>query len=205
MRTLFPIFLKLAGRPCLVVGAGQIAAQKIEALLLSGAQLTVVAPQASQLIQSLAHAGRLTWIERAFTPSDLDDMTIVIGATGDATVNEEVFRNAVTRRVLCNAVDEPERCHFYYPAVVRRGDLQIAISTNGHSPALAQRLRAELEALIVPEYEGLLQWLGRVRTMLFRRVMDPQLRRKTLHRIASHEVSERFLRARRSSGKERIS
>jgi precorrin-2 dehydrogenase/sirohydrochlorin ferrochelatase len=159
----------------------------------------VVAPQATESIQALAAEGRLTWIARTFEPSDLDGNLLVVAATGDRAVNEEVFRAAATRHVLCNAVDEPEHCDFYYPAVVRRGDLQIAISTSGHSPALAQRLRAELETLIGPEYEDLLGWLGKVRSMLFRRCMDSQVRRKLLHRIASREVSERFLRARQRS------
>jgi precorrin-2 dehydrogenase/sirohydrochlorin ferrochelatase len=112
-----------------------------------------------------------------------------------------VYREASRRHVLCNAVDEPEHCHFYYPAVVRRGDLQIAISTAGHSPALAQRLRRELETLFGPEYEDLLRWLGRVRAMLFRRDMEPQARAKTLHRIAGSEVAARFILARRRSGR----
>jgi precorrin-2 dehydrogenase/sirohydrochlorin ferrochelatase len=199
MPPLFPIFLKLQAQPCVVVGAGRIAEQKIGALLASGARVRVVAPQATESIRTLAAAGRLSWIERRFEPSDLDGHLLVVAATGDRFVNEEVFRAAATRHVLCNAVDEPEHCDFYYPAVVRRGDLQIAISTSGHSPALAQRLRAELETLIGPEYEDLLGWLGKVRSMLFRRCMDSQVRRKLLHRIASREVSERFLRARQRS------
>lgn len=196
MPALFPMFLKLEAQPCVVVGAGRIAEQKIGALLASGARVRVVAPQATESIQALAAAGRLSWIERRFEPSDLDVSLLAVAATGDRSVNEEVFRAAGSRHVLCNAVDEPEHCDFYCPAVVRRGDLQIAISTSGHSPALAQRLRMELEALIGPEYEDLLRWLGRARSLLFRCCQDPQLRKKTLHRIASREVSERVLRAR---------
>lgn len=199
MPALFPMFLKLEAQPCVVVGAGRIAEQKIGALLASGARVRVVAPQATESIQALAAEGRLSWIERGFEPSDLDGSLLAVAATGDRCVNEEVFRAAGSRHVLCNAVDEPEHCDFYYPAVVRRGDLQIAISTSGHSPALAQRLRMQLETLIGPEYEDLLRWLGRARSLLFRRCQDPQLRKKTLHRIASREVSERFLRARQRS------
>jgi precorrin-2 dehydrogenase len=204
MTPLFPMFLKLAGHRCLVVGAGHVAEQKIDSMLAAGAHVRVVAPEACGRIRELAESEKLTWTRRLFHPSDLDDMFLVIAATGNRSVNEEVFRGATAKQVLCNAVDEPDHCHFYYPAVVRRGDLQIAISTAGHSPALAQRLRSDLEVLIGPEYENLLQWLGRVRAMLFCRNLDPTLRRKTLRRIASREVSERFLRARQHSLRNKV-
>ncbi len=197
MSTLFPIFMKLSGEPCLVVGAGLIAEQKLEGLLASGAEVQVIAPNATDSIRQLAADGRISWIERTFEPSDVDGKVLVVAATGNRAVNEEVFRAASSRHVLCNAVDEPEHCNFYYPAVVRRGDLQIAISTAGHSPALAQRLRVELEKLFSPEYGDLLHWLGKVRTMLFRRSMDPQSRKRALHKIASREVADRFIRSRR--------
>ncbi len=195
MSALFPIFLKLSGQSCLVVGAGQIAEQKLEGLLVSGAVVAVVAPQATETIRQLAAEGRISWIERTFEPSDLEDKVLVVAATGDRAINEEVYRAACSRHVLCNAVDEPDHCHFYYPAIVRRGDLQIAISTAGHSPALAQRLRLELEALFGPEYGDLLNWLGKVRVMLFRRSMDSKSRKRALHRIASREVTSRFIQA----------
>jgi precorrin-2 dehydrogenase/sirohydrochlorin ferrochelatase len=204
MANLFPMFLKLTGQRCLVVGAGQIAEQKIDALLASGAEVRVVAPEASESVRKLAASGRLTWAARRFDPADLDDVVLAIAATCDRAVNEEVFRSASNKRVLCNAVDEPEYCHFYYPAVVRRGDLQIAISTAGHSPALAQRLRRELETLIGPEYEDLLRWLGRVRGLFFKRNIDPQLRKNALHRIASRDVFERFVHARKRHQKETV-
>ena len=192
MANLFPMFVKLEGRRCLVVGAGPIAEQKIESLLLSGADVHVVAPEATEGIQGLAASGRLHWHSRRFTPADLDGVQLVIAASGDPAVNGEVFQHCERRGIFCNAVDEPEHCRFYYPAVVRRGDLQIAVSTAGHSPALAQRLRAELEARYGPEYGPWLQWLGRVRQLFFRRPMDPQRRKDTLHRIARNEVFERF-------------
>jgi precorrin-2 dehydrogenase len=201
MANLFPMFLKLAGQRCLVVGAGAVAGQKVDALLLAGADVRVVAPVAGEAVRKLANDGRLTWMARRFDPADLDDAVLVIAATGDRAVNEEVFRYASDKRVLCNAVDEPEHCHFYYPAVVNRGDLQIAISTAGHSPALAQRLRRELEAQFGPEYVCFVNWLGRLRRLFFRRDMDSQFRKNALHRIASREVFERFVGAQRKHRK----
>src|SRR5262245_41173512 len=142
---MFPIFLKLDGRRCLVVGAGKVAEGKIRGLLEARASVEVVAPEAVWRIQKWAWEGALGWKPHTFQPADLDQVSIVIAATSVPEVNAEVFRQARLRNVLCNSVDDPQNCDFYYPAVVNRGDLQIAISTNGRSPALAQRLRRELE------------------------------------------------------------
>src|SRR5512133_677471 len=126
MPSLFPLFLKLRGRRCLLVGAGVIASQKIESLLSAGAHVHVVAPRADEVIRELVRVGRVCWSQREFRASDLGGSFLVVAATKNPEVNETVFREARSRGVLCNAVDEPERCDFYYPAVVRRGDLQIA-------------------------------------------------------------------------------
>lgn len=197
----FPLFLKLEGRKCLVVGGGAIAEQKLDGLLVSGAKVVVVAPSASERIRELANAGRLQWIARRFTPEDLRETALVIAATGDGEVNEQVYREADAQNILCNAVDEPGRCHFFYPAVVRRGDLQIAISTNGKSPALAQRLKAELENYFDVAYADWLRWLGGVRNLFFRANLAPEKRRRALHQVASRAVYERFRAAKqRRSG-----
>jgi siroheme synthase-like protein len=200
MASLFPLFLRLEGRRCLLVGAGSIAAQKLEALLISGAQVHIVAPSANKVIRELVDEGRVCWSQREFEASDLNGAALVVAATGNPEINEIVFREARARGVLCNAVDEPERCDFYYPAVVRRGDLQIAISTAGQSPALAQRIRRELESNFDQQYAGWLAWLGTVRTLLFKKPMDSTRRRQALHRIASREVYEGFVRAQERKG-----
>ena len=192
MTALFPIFLRLDGRKCVVVGAGNIAAQKLETLLDSGADLLIIAPVASSEIQDLARNGRVTWTQTEFAPEHLQGASLVIAATGNPAVNDAVYRAAQQHGVLCNSVDEPERCDFYYPALVRRGDLQIAISTAGKSPALAQRIRKELEEQFDSSYISWLNWLGTVRELFFKREIDPELRRKTLHRIAARTVFERF-------------
>src|SRR5438477_5419726 len=137
------MFLKLEGRSCLVVGAGTVAEGKINSLLLSGAVVRVVAPRANAAVQEWARTSAIRWEEREFSPLDLDDVFLVVVATSSKDVNESVFREAKSRNVLCNVVDDPEHCDFYYPAVVRRGQLQIAISTAGESPTLAQKLRRE--------------------------------------------------------------
>ncbi len=188
---LFPMFVKLAGRKCLVVGGGRVAEPKIESLLGCGADVRVVSPSVTPVIATWWRENRLTWRARGFQPSDLEDKFLVIAATSSLEVNAAVFRDAEARGVLCNAVDEPERCHFYYPAVVRRGDLQIAISTAGASPALAGRLRAELENLIGPEFAGVVERLGSARQRLFARPMDPERRRRILRRLAGFALPMR--------------
>src|SRR5437667_11790015 len=184
----FPIFLKLDGRRCLVVGAGNVAEGKIRGLLEARASVEVVAPEAVWQIQKWAWEGAIGWKARTFEPSDLDQVSIVIAATSIREVNAQVFEQARLRNVLCNAVDDPDNCDFYYPAVVNRGDLQIAISTGGRSPALAQRLRRELEEQFGPEYEAWVAELGQAREELTAKSLDAEARRKVLHEMASHEA-----------------
>ncbi len=194
---LFPIFLKPAGRRCLVVGAGRVGEAKIKSLLPAGAEVRVVAPHATRTIRSWARAGKIRWEARGFKPSDLDGAFLVVAATSSTRLHERIFRQARRRGVLCNVVDDPARCDFYYPAVVRRGRLQIAISTGGRSPALAQRLRKELERQFGPEYETWVEQLGQARRRLLARAIGPALRRRLLHRLASRQALEAFVRRRR--------
>ncbi|PYV64175.1 MAG: siroheme synthase [Acidobacteria bacterium] len=185
--SLFPLFLKLEGRKCLVVGAGNVAQSKIRSLLDSGANVRVIAPQANAAVEEWASAGVITWEARSFEAADLDGTVLVI-ATSSSAVNGTVFREAQQRNILCNAVDDPKHCDFYYGAVVRRGQLQVAISTEGQSPALAQRIRRELEAQFGPEYAGWVEELGQIRERLFASGIDPVSRRRLLHELASREA-----------------
>jgi uroporphyrin-III C-methyltransferase/precorrin-2 dehydrogenase/sirohydrochlorin ferrochelatase len=181
---LFPIFVKLEGRPVLLVGAGPVGESKVEGLLSAGASVTVVAPVATPAIQTLAEQGRLVWRRRDFTPRDLDGVAMVVAAV-PKEVARALYKAARARNVLVNSVDDPDNCDFYYPAVVKRGDLQIAISTAGHSPALAQRIRIELEHQFGPGYEAWVRQLGQTRRELFASEMAPEARRKKLHDLAA--------------------
>jgi siroheme synthase-like protein len=180
--SLFPIFVKLEGRPVLLVGAGPVGESKIGGLLSAGAVVTVVAPMATPPIQKLAEDGKIVWHQRAFDSRDLDGMTLVVAAV-PKEVARLIYEEAQIRGVLVNSVDDPDNCDFYYPAVVNRGDLQIAISTAGHSPALAQRIRIELEQQFGPEYAQWVQQLGDARRDLFATDMDPELRTQRLHEL----------------------
>ncbi len=195
---LFPMFVKLAGRHCLVVGAGAVGESKIESLLAAGADVRVIARSATKKVREWARAGRIEWKPRSFVAKDLEGMFLVVAATSSPELHEKVYREAHRRGVLCNAVDEPERCDFYYPAVVRRGELQIAISTGGRSPALAQRLRKELEQQFGPEYERWLAELGETRKKLFEKKGDRGRRKRWLHRLASQEAFRAFRRRSRT-------
>jgi len=188
------MFLKLDGRRCLVVGAGDVAESKIAGLLDAAAKVRVVAPEATPQVQSWAASGQIEWLARACEPTDLDGVFLVVAATFSPELHEQIHAEAQLRGVLCNVVDVPELCDFYYPAVARRGALQIAVSTSGESPALAQRLRKELEEQFGPEYEIWLQQLGEEREKLFAASMDPEERKRLLHDLASADAFKSFLR-----------
>jgi len=185
------MFLKLEGRRCLVVGAGKVGEGKIRSLLVSRAHVRVVAPIATAQVAAWAQAGLIEWDAREFAARDLDGAFLVVAATSLVAVNTEVHRAAQARGILCNAVDDPERCDFYYGSVVRRGQLQVAISTEGQSPALAQRLRRDIEAQLDPAYAGWLVELGRRRAELRAQGMDPEMRRRQLHEMASGRAFRR--------------
>jgi precorrin-2 dehydrogenase len=184
---LFPAFIKLAGRRVLLVGAGMIAEEKIQSLLAAEARITVIAPQATSPIQGLAAEKKLAWRRRAFKPADVRGFFLVVAATATVSVNHSVYRAAQDHRILCNAVDDPPNCDFYFPAVVRRGALQVAISTSGESPALAQRLRRELEASLDPSLGESVRILGELRREILAAYAPSEGRKELLHILASRE------------------
>jgi precorrin-2 dehydrogenase / sirohydrochlorin ferrochelatase len=186
--SLFPIFLKLTGRPCIVIGAGTLAESKIESLRAANARVTVVAPKASVRIAEMAEAGEVEWLQREYAAGDLAGQFLVVAATDVPAVNRAVFAEAEAAGILINAVDDPPFCDFYFPSVVRRGDLQIAISTAGASPALAQRLRKEINALLPLDAGDWLAELGNLRREVLQLEPLNEARRELLHQLASREV-----------------
>ncbi len=159
----FPAFLDLRDRPCLVVGGGEIGERKARELLACQARLTVVSPCLTPGLRTLAEAGRLVWRSRAFLRSDVRRCAVVIAATGIPAVDTAVAAEARRRGVLVNAVDRPAQCDFIFGSILRRGELQIAVSTGGRSPALAREIRRRLEPMFGPEYAELVEQVGRER------------------------------------------
>src|SRR4030081_1322401 len=187
------MFMKLTGRQCLVVGAGKVGEPKIGGLINTGAHIRVVAIEATQVVREWARAGKVELELRAFSADDLNGAFLAIVATASRSLNELVYREAQRRGVLCNVVDVPEYCDFFYPAVVRRGGLQIAISTSGQIPSLAQKLRQQLERQFGPGYELWIAELGETRRLILASELDRDRKQDLLHSLASREAFEAAL------------
>lgn len=190
--TMYPLFLNLRERRCIVIGGNEMAENKIRDLLAAGAQVTVIAPEVTDVIAAWAGTGRVHWENRHYETGDLRDAFLVVAAAGNST-NAEVYAEAEERKTLCNAVDDVEHCNCYAASVVRRDPLQLAISTAGNSPALAQRLRLELEKQFGPEYSPWVRELGELRRHLFSEPdLNPDARRRMLHEQASAAAFKSF-------------
>lgn len=188
--SLLPIFLKLDGRRGLLVGAGTVALDKVGSLLKTGLLLRVVAPKARPEIRALAAAGKLEWVQRAFESADLDGNFVVIAATDAAEVNAAVYRGSLDRGIPCNSVDDIPNCDFFFGSVVTRGDLQIAISTAGESPAVAQRLRREIDAQLPDDLGEWLRNLGDLRREVLHIHPRGDERKALLHQLAQRSVCD---------------
>jgi uroporphyrin-III C-methyltransferase len=188
LASLFPLFLKLEGKPCLVVGAGPIGLEKVESLLRCGAAITVIAPDAAARIQELSASGKIDWLARRFEPLDVVGCAVVIAATSDRVVNRSVFEEASRLSILCNTADDPPLCDFFFGSVVRRGALQIAISTAGESPAVAQRLRREIDEQLPADLGSWLVDLGQLRREVLQAMPSGGERKALLHQLAQREV-----------------
>jgi precorrin-2 dehydrogenase/sirohydrochlorin ferrochelatase len=182
------MFVKLKGKRCLVVGAGKVGEPKIGSLIGTGARVHVVALEASEAVHQWSGDGKITLEIRPFASGDLDGTFLAVVATASRDLNSSIYHEAQQRGILCNVVDVPEYCDFYYPAVVRRGDLQIAVSTNGQSPSLAQKLRQQLERQFGPGYARWVAELGETRKLVLASDLDPKRKSDLLHSLASREA-----------------
>lgn len=195
MSSLYPLFLSLKGRACVVVGGNGMAETKIRELLDADAKVRVIAPVITDQIAVWSQTGGLQWEPRAYENGDVCAAFLVV-SVADAKTNAQVFEEAETHRTFCNAVDDIEHCSCYASAVLRRGPLQIAISTAGKSPALAQRLRKELEERFSEEYGFWVMRLGELRRRLLQdKTIDVETRRRMLHQQASASAFDTFRRS----------
>lgn len=179
----YPVYLDMRGRKALVVGGGAVGSRKTHTLLRAGARVTLVSPQVTDALRSMAEAGRLTWHQRPYRSSDMAAMFLVFSATNDPDLNHRIEEDAGRHHVLCNYADQPERGHFILPSIVERGDLLVSISTSGRSPAVARGLRQDLEALLGEEYAPYLRLMGAIRERLLNREHAPDQHRKVLKRL----------------------
>lgn len=193
MTSLFPMFLKLEGKQCLIVGAGKVGEPKIACLLETGAVIRVVAIEASLAVREWARSGRIELDLRPFETDDLAGAFLAVVATNSRTLNERIYFEAQRTRILCNVVDVPDLCDFYYPSVVQRGDLQIAVSTAGQSPSLAQKIRQQLEKQFGPGYASWVAELGETRKLILASELDKERKLDLLHSLASREAFEAAL------------
>jgi precorrin-2 dehydrogenase / sirohydrochlorin ferrochelatase len=184
----YPVFLDLKEKHVLVVGGGRIAQDKIEKLLSAGARIEIVSPQINEYLTRLVETGAVGYCCKEFEESDLDGKFLVISATDKKEVNENVSRLAEIRSILCNVVDQPALCNFIVPALVTRGDLQIAISTGGKSPTIAQKAKKEIENLIGDEYACLLEIAAAFRQKVQHRFSDYTTRREMMRKFVESEV-----------------
>src|SRR5258707_1640475 len=185
-----PIFLDVTGRECVVVGGGVVAARKVESLVDAGAHVTVVSSQLSPLIEALVARGSVKHIARDYQPGDMRGCVLVYAATDDPKLHRELAAEARALGIPINVVDVPELCTFIAPAVVKRGDLQIAISTGGASPAFAARLRHALEDQFGIEYARTLEVLRAARLRLHAEEIDPAERMRRLKELANSALPD---------------
>jgi len=186
----YPVFLKLEGKLCVVIGGGKVAERKILSLLEAKAKVCVISPQVTPKIRELSEKGLIEWKERGYQWGDLEGAFLVIAATNDPRVQEEVFKEAETRNLPCNVVDKPEFCTFIVPSIIKRGDLVIAISTSGASPAVARRLRERLEELFGEEYEIFLSLMRKIRGAILQGDFSPEEKEEKLQRLALSPLPE---------------
>lgn len=186
----YPVNLDVRDRECLVVGGGGVGERKVKTLLECGARVTVVTTLATEWIQALASEDRIDLKTRGYEPSDLEGKFLVIGATDSEEINERISKDAARQGLLCNIADRPAACSFVLPAIVRQGDLLIAISTSNKSPAVAKRIRQSLEKEFGPEYAVLLLLMGAIRQRLLAEAKSPEAHKRMFERLLDEGLLE---------------
>jgi precorrin-2 dehydrogenase / sirohydrochlorin ferrochelatase len=184
----YPLCLDLKGRTCLVVGGGKVGARKAKGLLAAGARVVVISNQMGAAVTGLGPHQRLRLERRAYRPKDMEGVFLAFAATDDAALNRRIQKDASVCRALCNIADQPELCDFILPAVVQQGDLALAITTAGKSPALAKRLRRELTDQFGPEYARLTELLGAIRQRLLSEGHDPKGHRRVFNTLLDSDL-----------------
>lgn len=184
----YPVCLELKGRRCLVIGGGGIAEHKVNSLLACEASVTVISPEVTPGLKDLIDQKKVVYRPKKYEEGDLNRAFLVIAATNRPEVNAQVYRDASRRNILVNVVDCPKYCNFIVPALIKRGDLLLSISTSGKSPGLAKKIREKLEREFGEEYETFLKIIGELREKIYQRVKDPYLRRTLINQILDSDL-----------------
>ena len=179
----YPVCLNINGRNCLVVGGGSVGTRKVETLLRCGARVTVISQSFTPVLRALSESNQVTLREKAYDASDLTSMFLVFGATDNRILNDAIRRDAERLNALFNSADDPESSCFVLPAVVERGDLTIAVSTAGNSPAFARKIKKDLDGQFGPEYAEFLRIMGAIRKKLLAETHDPKSHKDLFERL----------------------
>lgn len=190
MTKYYPIFLKLKNKQVVVIGGGQVAERKILTLLERGAKIKVISPELTHKLRDLANEGKFLWEKREYQRGDLEGAFLVIGATNNPNVQEAIFNEAEERGIPCNIVDKPDFCSFIVPSLLERGDLTLAISTGGASPAVARRLRERLENILGEEYALYLYLMRKIREEILKSALPQEEKEKKLQILALAPIAE---------------
>lgn len=188
MTTYYPLYLQLQDQPCIVIGGGRIAEDKVNGLLAAGGRVTIVSPDLTPHLQDLVERNEVTHLARRYQPGDLAGAFIVICATDRAEINHQVWQEASANKQLVNVVDDTPHCNFIAPAILRNGDLTIAISTAGKAPALAVRLKERIQQEIGPEHKRFLELAGQLREPLARHVPDFETRKALWYELVDSDA-----------------
>ena len=199
----YPVYLNLKNKRVVVVGGGAVAERKVESLIGTGAAIVLISPEVTSRLDSLAQSNHIQLHRRAYSSGDCAGAALVFSASDDAKVSASVFEEATKAGAFVNTADQPSLCDFIMPAVVRRGDVAIAISTGGTSPGLSAQLRRKIGRIIGPEYAKLAQLLSKVRPEIRSRVPDAEQRRALHYRILNSDIIDR-LKRNDSAGAERL-
>ena len=199
----YPVYLNLKGKRVVVIGGGAVAERKVESLLGTEASIDVISPEFTARLESLAKGKQIRLKRRVFASGDCRNAALVLSATDDAKLSRTVFQEATAAGALVNTADQPPLCDFIMPAVVRRGDIAIAISTGGASPGLAARLRRKISRLVGPEYARLAELLSDARPEIRRRIQDEDERKALHYRILDSDIISR-LKQNDTAGAERL-
>ncbi|MDD4802385.1 MAG: bifunctional precorrin-2 dehydrogenase/sirohydrochlorin ferrochelatase [Syntrophomonas sp.] len=204
MAHLYPIYLQLAGKKCLIVGGGKVAERKVETLMEYEADIWLVSPESLPSIRNWSEQGLIEWRQGEFRPEDLDGVFLAFIATGNVSVNKDISALCREKGILINAVDDPPNCDFYVPSILRRNSLCVAISTEGKSPLLAGKLRRELEDIIPHEYGEWVEILGNMRDRIKSSNLNMEERKNLFAELVSSDILELLQTDRKDLIEERI-